>query len=95
MSLPEFSVRRPVTVFMITVAVTIFGFLCAQMLPVELLPDFPQEWTGSGDGSNGGRYTITYICTFASDEPYQEVIKASLSLPSEIVINFSGSFKNW
>jgi len=38
-SLPEFSVRRPVTVFMITVAVTIFGFLCAQMLPVELLPD--------------------------------------------------------
>ena len=39
MSLPEFSVRRPVTVFMATVAVTIFGFLCAQMLPVELLPD--------------------------------------------------------
>ena len=31
--------RRPVTVLIATVAVTIFGFLCARMLPVELLPD--------------------------------------------------------
>ena len=38
-SLPEFSVRRPVTVLMATVAVTIFGFLSRGQLPVELLPD--------------------------------------------------------
>ena len=39
MSLPEFSVRRPVTVLMATLAVTIFGFLSRGQLPVELLPD--------------------------------------------------------
>jgi len=38
-SLPEFSVRRPVTVLMATIAVTIFGFISRGQLPVELLPD--------------------------------------------------------
>ena len=36
---PEFSVRRPVTVTMVAVAVTIFGGLAMQQLAVELLPD--------------------------------------------------------
>jgi len=38
-SLPEFSVRRPVTVFMVTIAVTVFGAISWWNLPVELLPD--------------------------------------------------------
>ena len=39
MKLPEFAVRRPVTVFMATVALTIFGLISAGQLPLELLPD--------------------------------------------------------
>ena len=39
MSVPSFSVRRPITVLMATAAVSTFGFLAAQRLPVELLPD--------------------------------------------------------
>jgi len=38
-SLPEASVRRPVTVFVATVALTIFGALAFYNIPVELLPD--------------------------------------------------------
>ena len=39
MSLPDFSVRRPVTVLMVTLAVTVFGAISWWNLPVELLPD--------------------------------------------------------
>lgn len=39
MSLPEFSVRRPITVGMATVALSVFGALSLWRLPVELLPD--------------------------------------------------------
>jgi len=38
-SLPEFSVRRPITILMITLAVGTFGYLAARGLPVDLLPD--------------------------------------------------------
>ena len=39
MSLPEASVRRPVTICMAAVALTIFGALSFFKIPVELLPD--------------------------------------------------------
>jgi HAE1 family hydrophobic/amphiphilic exporter-1 len=39
MSLPEVCVRRPVAVFVCTLAVTVFGFLAARQLSVDLLPD--------------------------------------------------------
>ena len=39
MSLPDFSVRRPVTIFVATLALTIFGWLSWSNIPVELLPD--------------------------------------------------------
>ena len=39
MTLPEFSVRRPVTVFVTMVTIAIFGALTARQLPIELLPD--------------------------------------------------------
>ncbi|TDI49718.1 MAG: efflux RND transporter permease subunit [Acidobacteria bacterium] len=38
-TLPEFSVRRPVTVFVTMVTIGIFGWLTARQLPIELLPD--------------------------------------------------------
>ena len=39
MRLPELSVRRPVTIFVTAVALTIFGVLSWFDIPVELLPD--------------------------------------------------------
>ncbi|MAE70819.1 MAG: acriflavin resistance protein [Gemmatimonadetes bacterium] len=39
MSLPELSVRRPVSILMATLAIAVFGFISAGQLPVELLPD--------------------------------------------------------
>ncbi len=39
MTLPEFSVRRPVTVGVTMFTVVLFGFLTARQLPIELLPD--------------------------------------------------------
>ena len=39
MPLPEFSVRRPVTILVSVVTVLIFGGLTLQQLPIELLPD--------------------------------------------------------
>jgi HAE1 family hydrophobic/amphiphilic exporter-1 len=38
-SLPEASVRRPVTIFVTVVALMVFGFLSFTGIPVELLPD--------------------------------------------------------
>ncbi len=39
MTLPEFSVRRPVTVGVSMLTIVIFGLLTARQLPIELLPD--------------------------------------------------------
>ncbi len=39
MSLPDLAVRRPITVSMAVLAISVFGFLTVQRLPVELLPD--------------------------------------------------------
>ena len=38
MSLPQFSIRRPVTVYMFFAAVMLFGFISARMLHQELFP---------------------------------------------------------
>ena len=38
-TMPRFAVNRPVTVLMATLAVTTFGLLAVQNLPVDLLPD--------------------------------------------------------
>ncbi|MBD3347712.1 MAG: MMPL family transporter [Candidatus Eisenbacteria bacterium] len=40
MNLPEFAVRRPLTVFMVFIAVLLFGALALLRLPVDLMPSF-------------------------------------------------------
>ena len=39
MKLVEGSIRRPVTVFMVTLGVVLFGLVAASRLSVDLLPD--------------------------------------------------------
>ena len=40
MHLPEFAVRRPITIFMLFLTVVIFGALALARLPVDLMPSF-------------------------------------------------------
>jgi HAE1 family hydrophobic/amphiphilic exporter-1 len=40
MNLPEFAVSRPITVFMLFIAVVLFGALALLRLPVDLMPSF-------------------------------------------------------
>jgi HAE1 family hydrophobic/amphiphilic exporter-1 len=40
MNLPEFAVRRPITIFMLFLTVVIFGALALTRLPVDLMPSF-------------------------------------------------------
>lgn len=40
------------------------------------------------------RYCICFICTFAQDEPYREVIAAAALIPADITIMITGNFKN-
>ena len=40
MNLPEFAVRRPITIFMLFIAVVLFGLLALMRLPVDLMPSF-------------------------------------------------------
>ena len=39
MSIPRLSIRRPVAVSMLFIAITFIGFLSFTRLPVDLLPD--------------------------------------------------------
>lgn len=38
-------------------------------------------------------YNVVFICTFAKDEPYEEVISASEKLPSDYHIYITGNYK--
>ncbi|MCK5596943.1 MAG: efflux RND transporter permease subunit, partial [Candidatus Eisenbacteria sp.] len=40
MNLPEFAVKRPITIFMLFLTVVIFGALALARLPVDLMPSF-------------------------------------------------------
>ena len=46
----QFSLKRPVTVLMITVGLCLLGHLSWQRLPVQLLPEliYPEVYVGAG-----------------------------------------------
>lgn len=39
------------------------------------------------------RYSVTFICSYSSDEPYNEVIKAAALLDKNITVNITGDYK--
>ena len=41
-----------------------------------------------------GIHQIACICTYGDDEPYREIIEAAQLIPEEIVIYFTGNYKN-
>ena len=40
-----------------------------------------------------GRINILFICTYAADEPYNEVFRAAVDLPKDIFIYVTGNYK--
>ncbi|MBE9582300.1 MAG: hypothetical protein IMF18_11865 [Proteobacteria bacterium] len=40
-----------------------------------------------------GRFNIAFICTFAEDEPYLEVIQSAALLPGNVVIHITGNYQ--
>lgn len=60
-----------------------------------ILPDaIPNLKISSAEIALKGRINITCICTFSSDEPYQNIIEAGKLISSDIYIYFTGKFDN-
>jgi hypothetical protein len=55
----------------------------------DLLPEKSNHLTKDPEFDNG-RYVVTFICTYAPDEPYQEVFSAAAMLKEKIVLNVTG-----
>ncbi|MCP3979999.1 MAG: efflux RND transporter permease subunit [bacterium] len=95
MSLPDLSVRRPVTVFVATLAVTVFGFIAANQLDVELLPDlsFP-TLTIQTEYSDAAPVSVEQFVTRPMEESVgvipglREMRSVSRAGVSEVVLEF-------
>jgi glycosyltransferase involved in cell wall biosynthesis len=57
-----------------------------------IVSDIPFEFPAPTARYSGGEFSIAYVCSFAHDEPYLEVIEAARSLP-EIRFYISGNHK--
>lgn len=58
---------------------------------VMVLPDKVPEFDGArGEVALEGEHRVLYICTFATDEPWAEVLAAAESLPDDTRIYISG-----
>jgi hypothetical protein len=55
----------------------------------DLLPEKGNH-TAKDPELDDGRYVVTFICTYAPDEPYQEVFSAAAMLRKKIVLNVTG-----
>jgi glycosyltransferase involved in cell wall biosynthesis len=54
------------------------------------MPDFPAASGEAADGSTPARHRIVAICTWASDEPYMELIAAAALLPPGCELAITG-----
>ena len=66
MNLPGFAVRRPITIFMLFLAVVLFGALALMRLPVDLMPSFEMPMVSvitlyPGGGSEDIETNITEV----------------------------------
>ena len=63
---------------------------CAAILP-DPLPEFTHP---SSDPHIDNYFNVLFICTWAEDEPYMEVISAASNLPDDVRIHITGNSKN-
>ena len=62
----------------------------AFVLP-DPIPQLPE--TGNSEAVGPHSFDILLVCSWSSDEPWQEVLKAAASLPEGIVIHITGNFR--
>lgn len=58
-----------------------------------VLPDMVPDIQVTGSYTLSGEINIVFICTYAEDEPYLEVIKAARLLPENIFLYFTGKYE--
>ena len=49
---------------------------------------------GNNAAGKKGKWTLLFICTWAADEPYMNVIEAARKLPKDILIAITGKYQN-
>ncbi len=93
--MPRFAVNRPVTVLMATLAVTTFGLLAVQNLPVDLLPDLSYPTlTIQTEYPDAAPETVEQFVTRPIEEAVgvipgvREMRSTSRSSLSEVVLEF-------
>ena len=57
------------------------------------LPDRIPEIHGAVDARIASSKTILFVCTYAADEPYAEVLEAARRLPPDITVYVSGNYR--
>ena len=58
-----------------------------------VLPDKIPELPVAGSAKLPGRWNIVYICSFAHDEPYHEVIRAAAELGPDVHVTITGDYR--
>jgi HAE1 family hydrophobic/amphiphilic exporter-1 len=93
--LPRFAVNRPITVLMVTLAVSTFGLLAVQNLPVDLLPDLSYPTlTIQTEYQDAAPETVEQFVTRPIEEAVgvipgvREMRSQSRSSLSEVVLEF-------
>lgn len=63
--------------------------------PIAVLPDpMPSLAPPAGKTALAGRANVLFVCSWASDEPYLEVLKAATLLPDDVYVYVTGSSRN-
>ncbi len=69
---------------------------CAQIVQrhggrTEIVPDpLPELHPGKSERNRKGDFVVVFVCTFACDEPFAEVLVAARQLPDEVIILITG-----
>lgn len=96
MNLPEFAVRRPITVFMLFIAVVLFGVLALTRLPVDLMPafEFPMVsvvtlYPGAGSEDIEGNVTEIIEDALSTISGVEHVDSVSQNGISAVIVQFA------
>ncbi|NOU95527.1 MMPL family transporter [Paenibacillus sp. LMG 31456] len=96
MNLANFSVNRPVTIFMLMIALVILGSIAAPLLPVDLYPNMEiptanvsVNWPGASPGQVESQVTKRIEASMATIANVQSVSSTSRTGSSNVTVQFN------
>jgi HAE1 family hydrophobic/amphiphilic exporter-1 len=96
MNLPEFAVRRPITIFMLFIGVVLFGALALMRLPVDLMPSFEMPmvsvvtlYPGAGSEDIEGNVTELIEDSLSTISGVEHVDSVSQNGISAVMVQFA------